>query len=70
MEREGELEGNPSWPGDKGQEIVDFFLRKSPAQIAEGLKDLSNKAYTRQFKGTSFERTGKVGLLKNLKERD
>ena len=69
MEREGEVSPNDAWPGEKAEEIVEFFLRPSVSQIKENLGALSNSAYQRQFKGTSFQRTGRVGLLKNLKER-
>ena len=69
MEREGEVSPNDAWPGEKAEEIVEFFLRPSVRQIKENLGALSNSAYQRQFKGTSFQRTGRVGLLKNLKER-
>lgn len=68
-EREGEVSPNPNWPGGKGSELVDFFLRQSPTEISNALDKLSNKAYQRQFKGTSFERTGRLGIIKNLKER-
>ena len=35
--------------------------------IHDDISAMSNNAYKRFFKGTSFERSGKRGLLKNLK---
>jgi len=48
-------------------EIVQFFSQKSPEQIFNEVSSLSNREYRRKFKGTSLERTGRVGMLKNLK---
>jgi epoxyqueuosine reductase len=46
----------------------EFFLSKDKNQIVEKLESMSNKEYQRVFKGTSLQRTGRVGLLKNLKK--
>lgn len=70
MERAGEITPVTKWPEGKAVEIVDFFLRPSLPKLNDALEKLSNRGYQKLFKGTSFERTGRVGLLKNLKERD
>ncbi|MCP4911696.1 MAG: DUF1730 domain-containing protein [Oligoflexia bacterium] len=59
---------------DKGVEtsekenlLIDFFLRPSKEEILEKLESMSNRAYTKMFKGTPVERTGRVGMIKNIK---
>ena len=47
-------------------DVVADLFNKSDSDIVEYLKSVSNREFRRQFKGTSLERTGKVGLLKNL----
>jgi len=68
MEREGEFSLDQAWPTKRSKELVEFFLARPPLEIKNELESMSNKAYIRKFKGTSFERTGRVGLLKNLKK--
>ncbi len=68
MDREEEYKIDSNWPSFSSNELVDFFLTRPPIQIKEELEAMSNKAYVRKFKGTSFERTGRLGLLKNLKK--
>lgn len=46
--------------------IDDFFTRDEGRIYAE-IKQMSNSEYKNKFRGTSFERLGKKGLLKNLK---
>ncbi len=50
-----------------GQLIKETFLTPSPAAIKAKLEGMSGRAFTRLFKGTSFERSGKRGLLKTLR---
>ncbi|MFT6070099.1 MAG: epoxyqueuosine reductase [Bacteriovoracaceae bacterium] len=68
-ERNGEVEMPTEWPKGKAKEIVDFFLVPKPSELKENLEELSNRGFVRKFKGTSFERTGKQGLLKNLAKK-
>lgn len=65
-ERNGEVIPTANWPIGKAEEIVNFFLVPKPADLTSELEGLSNRGYVKRFKGTSFERTGRVGLLKNL----
>lgn len=65
-ERNGEVEAPQIWPVGPAKEIVDFFLVPKPNELIQNITELSNKGYIKKFKGTSFERTGKKGLLKNL----
>ena len=46
--------------------LVDFFNR-SVREIYDDIEGMSNNDYKRFFMGTSFVRSGKRGLLKNLK---
>lgn len=50
-----------------GRQFIDFFLTRPVSVIIEELEAMSNREYRRQFKGTPLERTGRVGMLKNLK---
>ncbi len=47
--------------------IQHHFLEKSPEEMMGHLEGLSKKGYRREFSRTSFERTGRDGILKNLK---
>jgi epoxyqueuosine reductase len=53
----------------KSKELIDFYLLRPVEQIKGELEQWSNNYYKKHFKGTSFERTGRVGLLKNIKNR-
>jgi epoxyqueuosine reductase len=53
-------------PEESASELVKFFNRDIQT-IHDDISAMSNNAYKRFFKGTSFERSGKRGLLKNLK---
>ncbi len=46
--------------------IVDFFLKKEVHEIIDDLQKMSNGGYKKYFWGTSFFRSGKQGVLKNL----
>ncbi len=52
---------------EKNNLILSTFLNRAPSETIEELSKLSNGAYKRMFKGTPLERTGRVGMLKNLK---
>jgi epoxyqueuosine reductase len=68
-ERNGEVSATENWPKGKAIDLVEFFLEPEPKDLKKSLEELSNKAYIKKFKGTSFERTGKKGLLKNLAKK-
>jgi epoxyqueuosine reductase len=52
----------------EGQEkIKKFFLEKPTNELKSELESISKKQYVRDWKGTSFERTGRDGIIKNLK---
>lgn len=46
--------------------IINQFLKKPIKSIIEDLNFISNREYRRIFKNTPLERTGRVGMLKNL----
>lgn len=46
--------------------ITSTFLSQAPEKVIEELDGLSNNSYKKKFKGTPLERTGRVGILKNL----
>lgn len=47
--------------------IIDFFLKTKATDIFNKIFSMSNKQFKTIFSNTSFERSGKNGLLKNLK---
>ncbi|OUR96580.1 hypothetical protein A9Q84_09535 [Halobacteriovorax marinus] len=49
------------------QSIMDFFLKRPIAKIIEDLEALSNRKFQKLFFGTPLQRTGRVGLLKNIR---
>ena len=49
------------------QDIKTFFLEQSMDEITTELKGMSKKGYRKKFLNSSFERTGRDGILKNLK---
>lgn len=53
--------------GEGEEKIVNFFLRENKTNLIEKLEAMSEGEFRRQLKGTSFERSGRRGLLKNLR---
>ena len=51
---------------EKQKEILDFFSNRPVEQLYFELQEMSGKQFEKKFKQTSFERSGKRGLLKNL----
>ena len=51
----------------KQEKIKNFFIDKNLDEIENELKLVSKKRYKKDWKGTSFERTGRDGMLKNIK---
>ena len=47
--------------------LLDFFLLRPVKRIVAELASMSNKGFVRFFKETAFARTGRIGLLKNLR---
>ncbi len=58
---------NAELADSKGKDWLKYFDR-SPEKIIEDLKELSNRKYRKEFAGTPLERTGRVGMLKNLEK--
>tara|TARA_X000000950_G_scaffold288910_1_gene408316 strand:+ start:3495 stop:4334 length:840 start_codon:yes stop_codon:yes gene_type:complete len=52
---------------DYQKKISDFFLNKTISEIQNELKSMSKRKYSREWKDSSFCRTGRDGVLKNLK---
>jgi epoxyqueuosine reductase len=50
------------------KELKNFFLDRPLKEIAAELEGMSNSAFQKKFKETPMSRTGRVGLLKNLKQ--
>lgn len=53
--------------GEKGHMIEDFFFKRPLDIVINQLENMSNREFKKKFYGTSLERTGRVGVLKNLK---
>jgi len=47
--------------------IVDFFLSQDKEKLKDQLEAMTEGEFRRKFSGTSFERSGRRGLLKNLR---
>lgn len=54
-------------PSELMKNIVDFFVTNEKESLAIKLSQMSGRFYRKIFKGTSFFRSGKNGVLKNLK---
>ena len=64
MEAQRKVEAQKS--GGKTNLIEEYFLKSEMQSIDANLNQLSNHAYKKKFKDTSLERTGRVGMLKNI----
>lgn len=51
----------------KQKKILDFFLLRDKQTIVLDLESMSEGEFRRKFEKTSFERSGRRGLLKNIK---
>lgn len=51
---------------EKQVKLIDFFINRSMTMIKEELELMSNGIFLKFFKNTSFERSGKRGILKNV----
>jgi epoxyqueuosine reductase len=54
-------------PAEKHKMIKDFFLLKEKSTLQLELESMSEGEFKRKFVGTSFERSGRRGLLKNVR---
>lgn len=52
---------------DKNKLIIDFFLGRDIQTIFNELVLMSNRKFKKLFQATNFERSGRLGLLKNIK---
>lgn len=64
---ERKLEADSTAFKENGKQFIDFFLMRPLEDIFCDLEEMSNREYRRIFKGTPLERTGRVGMLKNLR---
>ena len=55
--------------GSLSQKMIQFFLKRPLRLIIKELESWSNKKFIREFRGTPLVRTGKKGLLRNLKSQ-
>lgn len=65
------LERSGSYPkthesSDLSELIFNFFTRRPLVEVREDLLSMSNSAFRKKFHGTPLERTGRLGLLKNV----
>ncbi len=65
LERQKPLE-NYTWT-DGQNEILNFYLKKPITDLSDQLEKMSGKQFEKKFKKTSFERSGRRGLLKNVR---
>lgn len=62
-QRSGE---NPEFWDENQKKIIDFFLKRDVRVLAKEIHSLSEGTFKRLFKNTSFERSGRRGLYKNI----
>lgn len=46
--------------------IINFFLKREPLEISNQIENMTEGEFKRLFKGSSFERSGRRGILKNF----
>ena len=61
------IESKPYDLSNDQQKIKKMFLEKPNDELKSELEGISKKQFKRDWKNTSFERTGRDGLIKNLK---
>lgn len=61
------IPGVEEYESSNVEKIENFFLKRPIAETINELENMSNRAYIKHFKGTALERTGRQGILKNLK---
>lgn len=52
---------------EKQHEILNYYIKRPVQELSEELEQISGKMFEKKFKQTSFERSGRRGLLKNLR---
>ncbi|PIK16724.1 QueG-associated DUF1730 domain-containing protein [Halobacteriovorax sp. JY17] len=65
--RVGKVDLNETLISERELQIRSFFLERPILEVLSDLKSLSNRGFQRLFKSTPIERTGRVGLLKNIR---
>lgn len=66
IDRHGKIPAGSEWT-QKEQKILDFFLLRPVSEVHKNLEEISGKEFERYFQKTSFARSGKRGLLKNIR---
>ena len=61
------LQNQTEFNGEKSLLIKKFFFDRKLELVIQELESMSNREFKRLFAKTSLERTGRVGILKNLK---
>jgi len=51
---------------ENGKDLLHFFLERDVDQIILDLEGMSSNKFKKLFKNTALERTGRIGLIKNL----
>jgi epoxyqueuosine reductase len=64
------LEWRDDLSAPKQSMILDYFVTREKELVIEDLNQLSNRSYKKKFISTSLARTGRMGLLKNLKRKN
>ena len=52
---------------ERQNEIINFYLKQPVSDLSDQLEKMSGKQFEKKFKKTSFERSGRRGLLKNVR---
>lgn len=61
------LSKEPLLKAVQDSKLFNFFLARPLEKVFEELQTWSNKKFVKEFKGSVVERTGRIGLLKNIK---
>ena len=54
---------------EKNENVFETFLLRPLREIIQSLESLSNRKYRKDFKSSPISRTGRIGMLKNLKRK-
>lgn len=52
---------------DQQKKVLDYFVLRQVSDVHQSLEEVSGKFFGKIFKKTSFERSGRRGLLKNIR---
>lgn len=56
-----------SFQHENQNKIIDFFLKRETLEITHEMESMSEGSFKRLFQSTAFERSGRRGVLKNIK---